>query len=211
VAGDWIKVRLDLREDPAVVVMAERLRLDEDAVVGKLVRFWSWASRQSRDGYAPVTPLYLDRYIGVPGWCESLCAVGWLECDGDGAVRIPKWGRHLSQSAKARALAALRMARKRLRSRYARVTQKLPLEKRREEKSKTPPPPLRGGGGRRAQKAAAEKDAAQAEAARARRAEELRRQVHVEGALPPEQVRAALNGVVAAARRKAAPGGGEGT
>lgn len=54
-AGDWLKVRLDLRNDPAVIGMAEKLGIDQDTVVGKLIRLWSWFDLQSRDGHARVT------------------------------------------------------------------------------------------------------------------------------------------------------------
>ena len=49
-AGDWIAMRLDLYEDPAVAYMAERLGEREEVIVGFLHRVWSWASRQCHDG-----------------------------------------------------------------------------------------------------------------------------------------------------------------
>jgi hypothetical protein len=212
-AGDWLKIRLDLRDDPAVVMMARRLGLEEDAVVGKLVRFWSWANRHvKKNGCAPVTLMFIDALVGRAGFANSLRDVGWLFAPDAENIVIPKWNRHNSQTAKARALAAIRMAKSRLRSRCARGATKAQPEKRREEKSKPPPPPLRGRGradGEKAQMRAGARSqlaghqSARIDAERARRAEELRRQVHVEGALPPAEVRAALNGALAqaAARR----------
>ena len=203
-AGDWIKARVDLHDDPAVVGIADRTGLDEDAVVGKLLRFWGWASRHSTDGYARVTLVFADRVAGAVGFAAAMVAVGWLEPVSAGEIRIPKWDRHLSQSAKQRALTAIRMRRLRAAQRDAPVTKKLPLEKRREE-SNTPPSPLQGGRraarenrkDRDARLAAAAAERARAE--RARRAEEVRRQNDVPDALPAEQVRAALR---AAARGK---------
>jgi len=51
-AGDWIKMRMDLPDDPAVIGITERTGLDGDTVVGKLFRVWSWANRQTIDGNA---------------------------------------------------------------------------------------------------------------------------------------------------------------
>src|SRR5262245_38129319 len=209
-AGDWIKARVDLHDDPAVVGIADRTGLDEDAVVGKLLRIWGWASRQTVDGYARVTLLFVDRVAGAVGFAAAMVAVGWLEPVSAGEIRIPKWERHHSQSAKQRALATIRMQRFRLARRDAPVTQSvtqtLPLEKRRDN---TPPSPLKGGRSasrenrkeRDARLTAAAAERARAE--RARRAEEVRRQNDVPDALPAEQVRAALR---AAARAR----GGEG-
>ena len=198
-AGDWVKMRIDLREDPAVVGIAERTGLDEDTVVGKLLRFWGWASRQTVDGNARVTLVYVDRAAGAVGFAAAMVAVGWLEPVSAGEIRIPKWDRHNSESAKQRALTAIRVAKHRRNG--VGVTQALP-EKRREE-SNTPPSPLKGGRARETRKdrdarlarAAAER----ARAERARRAEDLRRQNDVPDALPAEQVRAALR---AAARAR---------
>jgi len=202
-----LKVRLDLRDDPAVAGIARRLGLDEDHVVGKLVRFWSWANRQSTDGNAPVTLLYIDRHVGAPGFCAAMIAEGWLEVTGEAGVRIPKWDRHNSQGAKQRALTAIRVAAHRKRKcNGACVTESLP-EKRRGESITPPTPPASRGGGaparketraQRADRAAAEQAARQAQG-RAARAEELRRQCRVEGALQPGEVAARLR----AARRKA--------
>lgn len=129
-AGDWIKMRLDLAEDPSVIGIAADLGLSEDEVVGKLHRMWSWASRQSRDGNAPsVTKPFLDRYVGVTGWCQAVAKNGWLEVS-DHGIAFPHWERHLSNCAKERALASERASRYR---HGASVTKSLP-EKRREEK-----------------------------------------------------------------------------
>jgi len=137
-AGDWIKMRTDLAEDPAVIGIAGALDLDEDTVVGKLHRFWSWADRQTVDGNAPsVTHAWLDRYSGVTGFAAALVSVGWLEGSAGGGVRIPNFDRHNGKTAKQRALTALRAAKHKVKSNApsvtSSVTKSLP-EKRREEK-----------------------------------------------------------------------------
>lgn len=146
-AGDWIKMRCDLDEDPAVIALASLIGLPEDHVIGKLWKLWRWANRQLRDGYAQgVTPEWVDRYLGVTGIAEALVKVGWLRVR-TGGVEIPKFDLHNSQTAKERALTAKRVAHnRRSKCNGAPVTAPLP-EKRREEKSKQDPPtPPRGEG-----------------------------------------------------------------
>lgn len=138
-AGDWLKVRLDLRNDPAVIGMAEELGMDQDTVVGKLVRLWSWFNSQSRDGHARVTLKFVDRHVEKNGFAESMQNNGWLDVqsiDGVQAVIIPDWDRHNGKSAKNRCLAQSRSKNyrdKASRSRHAAVTESSRLEKRREE------------------------------------------------------------------------------
>ena len=133
-AGDWIKVRHDLPADPAVFAIAAALNMREAEVVGTLLKFWIWGDQQTVDGNAVgVTESSLDRYIGVPGFAKAMSDVGWLELNGAGCS-IPKFERHISQSAKKRALASKRVEEFRAKNRNApSVTKALP-EKRREEK-----------------------------------------------------------------------------
>jgi hypothetical protein len=106
-AGDWIKMRLDLPEDPAVMRMADELGVREEVVVGYLHAFWSWVSRQCNgESVTGVTLVSLGRRLNLHGFPELLCDVGWLEYDDSGdqpVMRIPSFERHLSQSAKSRA------------------------------------------------------------------------------------------------------------
>lgn len=102
-AGDWIKIEMATPDKPEVFRMAELLEIDPDAVVGKLVRFWSWCDSQSVDGNAiPVTTSYLDRLTHQPGFSDALRKVGWLEVR-SGSLQVPRFDRHNGQSAKARA------------------------------------------------------------------------------------------------------------
>lgn len=111
-AGDWIPMRTDLATDPAVIATACRLELDEDTVVGKLHRLWSWANLHSTDGFvAEVTTAWIDRFLGVEGFAAALIAVGWLS--DDGGVRIPNYDRYNSNSAKNRLSGARRQQKKR--------------------------------------------------------------------------------------------------
>ncbi len=142
----WIKVEHALPEKTEVFRMAEQLGKDPDTVVGKLVRFWCWADRNTVDGnLVGLTEAYIDRIVHQPGFAAALRKVGWLLVR-SGALVIPRFDRHNGQTAKARALAARRQAA--YRERHAAVTPEasttaLPEERREETKPKiekfTPP------------------------------------------------------------------------
>lgn len=144
-AGDWIPMRSDLARDPAVIATAERLGLDPDLVVGKLHKLWAWADEQTIDGVSRsgVTFVWLDRYIGVTDFASALHQVGWLQPTADGFC-IPNFEKYMGESAKTRALARRRQARKRSRDRVTTVTQVSRKSNvyRTEEKSKKPHTPL---------------------------------------------------------------------
>ena len=112
-AGDWIPMRVSLPNDPAVIAIAAMLRADEDLVVGKLFRFWTWADQQCADGNAPgVTESWLDRYVSAAGFAAALVKVGWLIVDGDG-LKVPKFDRWMGNSGKKRLKTNQRVARHR--------------------------------------------------------------------------------------------------
>ena len=151
-AGDWIPMRLDLAEDPAVMRMAEMLGMPEPCIVGYLHTIWSWASRQCDAGSVTgVSPKSLGRVTRCETIPDAMVAVGWLEeveIDGTPSIRFPNWERWLSQSAKSRALTARRMASKRLRdSDAASVTESSPQYSTVQESIKTPLSPLTAQGG----------------------------------------------------------------
>lgn len=107
-ASDWIMMRMNLADDPAVISIANTLKLDEDTVVGKLHRFWSWFNAQSRDGHAPsVTETWLDRKLGAKGFTAALVSVGWLIVDPSG-ITLPNFDRWNGSTAKSRGLATRR-------------------------------------------------------------------------------------------------------
>jgi hypothetical protein len=137
-AGDWIRMRTDLDEDPAVIGIAEMTSLDVDTVVGKLWKVWRWANNHTLDGNAAiVTKAWLDRYTSVTGFADALVKVGWLVVT-DNGITIPKFYRYNGKSAKERAMTAQRVAKHRGKGdgkcNGITVTKPLP-EKRREEKS----------------------------------------------------------------------------
>ena len=141
-AGDWIKVEENMPDKPEVWQIADILKLDGDAVAGKLLRVWAWATRNCNgDGVTSVTSIpAIDRLSGVTGFANAMIRVGWLN-SADGVLSFPKFGRHCSQTAKERANTNRRVANHRNNSNADTVTdvtdealQKPLPEKRREEK-----------------------------------------------------------------------------
>lgn len=139
-AGDWIKLQKDTPDKPEVLAIAARMNLDPDAVVGKLVRIWSWFDTHTIDGNAnSVTFALLDRLAGVTGFAEQMTFVGWLDQKGH-LLTLPNFEYHNGETAKKRALGKNRQNKHRnsdesnANSNAPSVTETLP-EKRREEKS----------------------------------------------------------------------------
>lgn len=110
-AGDWIKMRTGLRDDPAVFRLAEALGVSELHVFGALYCFWSWVDAHAVDGRVDgVASRVVDSVSRTPGFADALVAVGWLQIDGTG-LQIPRYERHNGESAKERGLKNARQAR----------------------------------------------------------------------------------------------------
>jgi len=106
----WIKVETATPDKPEICAIATALRMDEDAVIGKLVRLWSWVEVN----HAPandlgVTKEFLDKLVGRKGFSNAMIACGWL-LDNDGKLSLRNLERHNGGSAKVRALTAQRVA-----------------------------------------------------------------------------------------------------
>lgn len=153
-AGDWIKMRVSLATDPAVIGMATSLDRSEFEVVGMLHHLWGWADAHSRDGHADgVTVKWVNRFVQCDGFADAMAHVGWLLVTETGIV-FPHFDRHNGESAKARGLAAERKRKQRSAataqagqlSRSDRDESVTREEKKREEKNKsnTPLTPLGG-------------------------------------------------------------------
>jgi hypothetical protein len=123
-AADWIKVRVDLPDDPAVLAISRLLSISRDEVVGMLVRFWSWAQKYTEDGrILSASKADINRIVcgtdadevwnhAHTSFADALEKVGWLDVKSD-SVSIPKFDRHNSKSSKRRALDAERKAKSR--------------------------------------------------------------------------------------------------
>ena len=140
-AGDWIKVEHATPDKPEVVKMADMLGIDQDAVIGKLLRLWIWADQQSVDGNAlSVTDSFIDRCCFHPGFSSALRKAGWLT-GSSGRLNLPNFEKNNGQTAKKRSLTNRRVSKLRQgkegKSNATNVTEELQKripEKRREEK-----------------------------------------------------------------------------
>jgi hypothetical protein len=90
--------------------ISEAVGIDPDAVVGKLLRVWSWFDDHSEKGNAPsVTKALLDRKVGVTGFCDAMISAGWMDDDGS-LISVPNFDRHNGATAKTRCLTAKRVS-----------------------------------------------------------------------------------------------------
>lgn len=145
-AGDWIKITKDLPDKPEVWQIAGMVGIDADAVVGKLVRVWSWFDSHTENGNAcGVTYPLLDRIAGVAGFAEAMALAGWLDQNGH-TMSLPHFDRHCGKTAKNRALTNERVGKMREKQRGMQqesnadtVTESVSREeKRREEEIQRP-------------------------------------------------------------------------
>ena len=135
-AGDWIKVEKSTPYKPEVLRLSGLLSIHPAHAFGLCFRFWSWADDQLTNGHAlGVTEITLDSVIGHAGFTSALINVGWLQVR-SGSLVVPHFDRHLSDSAKNRALSGERKKNQRSSvSRSERDKSVTREEKRREEKS----------------------------------------------------------------------------
>lgn len=117
-AGEWIKVECSTPDKPEVFRAARRLGIDRDQVFGLLIRLWAWFDQNSVDGHVDgVTSTDVDGLVGLPGFCEAIRSVGWLEFDDDKEIiTLPNFERHNGETAKKRALKNKRQERWRQKS-----------------------------------------------------------------------------------------------
>ncbi len=109
--ADWLKVEHCLGDKPEVVVMASHLGMDRFAVVGRLLAVWTWFDCHTLNGNARSVPgSFIDTLIGCAGFAEAMQLAGWLNAE-NGGISVPNFGRHISKSAKARALGNIRKER----------------------------------------------------------------------------------------------------
>jgi hypothetical protein len=101
-AGDWIPMRVDLLDDPAVIAIAAAVGLDEYAVAGRLLKLWSWANRHLKDGHACVPDKWVDDYLDTAGFAAAMLDAGWLRTRSGGGLEFTSFDRWNSNGAKIR-------------------------------------------------------------------------------------------------------------
>lgn len=121
--AEWIKVVTNISEKPEILQISDITGIDCHGVVGRLIDVWAWASRNCRnDGVTDVTALrHICKITDCDTFADAMVSCGWITVK-DRKITFANFDRHNSQSAKERALAASRMAKKRS---YGGVTQKL--------------------------------------------------------------------------------------
>ncbi len=105
-AGDWIKMRMDLQTHPKVFRMASALKADKFRVVGALHAVWSVFDAHSEDGIlGGYTLESMDFVIGWKGFSKAMSGAGveWLRVVADG-LEMPRFDEHNGESAKKRAM-----------------------------------------------------------------------------------------------------------
>lgn len=107
-AGDWIKMRSNLWDDPRVARICDLTEAGEAAVVGGLYWLWATADQHSEDGIMlGLTIRAIDRKTGINGFGDALVSAGWLADHPEG-VRIVRFEEHNGKSAKRRCSESVR-------------------------------------------------------------------------------------------------------
>src|SRR5690606_14790252 len=109
-AGDWIKMRSNLWDDPRVTRLCDITDSSEAQIVGGLYWLWATADQHSADGLmAGLTLRSIDRKTGIQGFGAALASIGWVVEQEDG-VQIVRFEEHNGSSAKRRSTDAQRKA-----------------------------------------------------------------------------------------------------
>ncbi|MCO8325934.1 hypothetical protein ABEG10_23285 [Burkholderia cenocepacia] len=109
-AGDWIKMRTNLWDDPRVSNLCDLTGCGEAAVIGGLYWLWATADDHSADGEMHgLTLAAIARKTGVPNLGTALRDIGWIE-EIEGGIRLIRFNEHNGTSAKKRAQTGKRVA-----------------------------------------------------------------------------------------------------
>ena len=151
-AGEWIKVRTNLWDDPRIGQLCELTDQGEATVIGGLYWLWATADEHSADGLLQgMTIRTIDRKTGVQGLGKALVTIGWLT-EGEHGVTVERFDEHNGASAKQRAQTAKRVSNHKANAKvtqqalpepYDTVTGALPREDKKKEE--IPPIPPKGG------------------------------------------------------------------
>lgn len=77
-AGDWIKMRVNLDTDPRVWQISQQLRIGVSEVVFCLYKTTCWFQVHGKYGVAECNPNVLDAFLKQNGFAEALCEVDWM-------------------------------------------------------------------------------------------------------------------------------------
>ncbi len=109
-AGEWIKMRTNLWNDPRVSRLCDLTDQPEAMIIGGLYWLWAMADEHSEDGFLPeLTLRSIDRKTGVKGLGQALIDIGWMVELEDG-LQVANFDEHNGASAKRRTMDAKRKA-----------------------------------------------------------------------------------------------------
>lgn len=108
-AGDWIKMRTNLPDDPRVLRMCDLTGSTEIHICGGLFWLWSAADSHTETGLMPrLTVAAIDRKTGIKGFGAALLEIGWI-AETEAGIEIVRFEEHNGVSAKKRAATAKRV------------------------------------------------------------------------------------------------------
>ena len=103
-AGDWIKMRIELQTHPKVFRMVSALKADRLRIIGGLHIAWSIFDVHCDDGVlVGYTADAMDAVVGWPGFTQAMIDVEWAALDESGSLVMPRFDEHNGKSAKRRA------------------------------------------------------------------------------------------------------------
>lgn len=105
----WIKIETTFPRKPVVFVVASRLNMEPNTVIGALVSLLCWADGVAEDGCLGFCdPSFVDHVTACSGLGAALMDAGWLmKGDGD-KLYLNNWDIHNGECAKKRAMRARR-------------------------------------------------------------------------------------------------------
>ena len=109
----WIKIDVDTPSKPAIVRLANDCGVSRGDAFLAFFRLYSWLDENTADGTLYADPDEVDAVARLQGTAASLSNSGWLSFAADGRLTVTNWQEHNGQSAKRRAMDAVRKALKR--------------------------------------------------------------------------------------------------
>ncbi|WP_443696247.1 Pyocin large subunit-like protein [Pseudomonas sp.] len=103
-AGDWIKMRIELQTHPKVFRMVSALNADRLRIIGGLHIAWSIFDVHCDDGVLVGYSIEaMDAVVGWPGFTQAMIDVEWAAVNSAGSLVMPRFDEHNGTSAKRRA------------------------------------------------------------------------------------------------------------
>jgi hypothetical protein len=118
-ASNWIKVEVITPDKPEIYLISEKLNIDPDMVLGKLIRLWVWTDQQiaisnansvtdteqmeRKSNASVLSKVAIDRITFMPGFADALIYAGWIIQEGESLFFV-NFEKHNGKSSKNRAL-----------------------------------------------------------------------------------------------------------